>query len=118
MRMGLIALGLALGVLWVAGLVGGAAAWMVWIDFGVSVTSLLAAFAPEEVPQALAAAPIAFSVTLLVTWIIGLAEAVPGWMAWWTFAFGVGYAVLSFLGKPEPTSMSEGMERRPTLSPR
>ncbi len=118
MRMGLIVLGLALGVLWVAGLVGGVAAWMVWIDFAVSLASLLAAFVPEEMPQVLAATPIALSVALLVTWLIGLAEGVPGWMAWWTFAFGAGYAVLSFVGKTEATSMTEGVEKRPTLSPR
>lgn len=124
MRVGLIVLGLALGVLWVAGLVApgesgsGVPRWMVWIDFAVSVASLLAAFAPEELPRLLGAAPIAFAVTLLTTWLVALAEGAPGGSAWWTFGLGVGYAALSFLGKPDPLSMTDGVEKRPTLPSR
>ena len=52
------------------------------------------------------------AVGLLVLWIVGLAEGVPGWFAWWTFSFGVAYALMSFV---RDTQAGSDIERHPTL---
>jgi hypothetical protein len=102
-RGGLIVLGLALGVLFIAGLYSHADAWLVWLNFGVAVLSLLMGIVPTEVPSALKASPIALGIALLCLWIIALAVGTQAYMAWWTFAFGVAYVLLGVAGSTTAT---------------
>ena len=91
MRAGLIVLGIALGILWIAGLSAHATGWLVWLDFVVAVLSIATAAAPESVPNMLKASPFGYGVALLVFWIIALATHASYWMSWWTFGFGIAY---------------------------
>lgn len=91
MRAGLIVLGIALGILWLAGLSAHASGWLTWLDFAVAVLSIVTAAAPAAVPNMLRASPFGFGVALLAFWIIGLATRSSYWMTWWTFGFGVAY---------------------------
>jgi hypothetical protein len=115
MRAGLVILGLGLVILWIVGLSEHATPWLDWLlllgallSFSTAgVTSL--GRAAERRGFALAG-PFTLSVGLLILWIIGLATGATAWLAWWTFAFAIGYGLLGAgIG-------STAMERRRPIS--
>jgi hypothetical protein len=103
MKVGMVALGVALAVLFIVGLSSGASPWLVWLDLVCAIASLLVAFVPDSQIGVLTASPYVISAGLIMLWIVGLATMATPWLAWWTFAFGVAYAVLglSRLAAPE-----------------
>lgn len=102
MRAGLIVLGIALGILWLAGLSAQANSWLVWLDFAVAALSILTASIPTLMPNTLKASPFGFGTALLVLWVVGLSTHASYWMTWWTFGFGVAYLLYGLaVGWPE-----------------
>jgi hypothetical protein len=90
-----IVLGVALGILWLAGLNAGVAPWLVWLDFIVALAAIAVGVVPAatRAEGAYRASDVAFGVVLLALWIVALAAGVTSWMAWWTFAFGIAFLV-------------------------
>lgn len=112
MRVGMIALGIGLGILWIAGLEAGAAPWMSWLDLLAALVSLAVPLAADRLGSAARVPPFALSIGVGVLWIVGLAVGVRSWLAWWNFAFAIGYLVLGFAALTEPGA------GRPVTGPR
>lgn len=108
-----IALGVGLVILWIVGLSNHATMWLTWLDglAAIAAFGVAAAAVPDTTRTGvLAASPIGLSVGLFVLWIIGVAMHVETWLAWWTFAFAVGFMLLG-LGL-----FSGASARRPTIA--
>jgi hypothetical protein len=104
-----IVLGAGLVILWLVGLANHASPWLTWLELLGAVFSfgLAAAIVPNRRGFAVAAgAPIALAVYLSLLWIVALTIGATSWMAWWTFAFAVGYLILGLLaiGERSPTT--------------
>jgi hypothetical protein len=95
MKLGLVALGIGLGVLFILGLAGFATPWMAWLDCGLAIASLLSVVVPDEWQATLRSAPSGIAVALLAVWIAGLASRATPWLTWWNFVFAVAYGALA-----------------------
>lgn len=94
----MIALGVGLLVLWLAGLAG--AGWLLWLAFAVGVLSIVAGFwLPDSAPRyARGGVPGVFAAEMFVLWVVALATAQPPWQTWWIFIFGCAYLLLAAAG--------------------
>lgn len=93
-----LALGVGLAILWIAGLSATAAApWLTWLDaVGAICAFVIAATVSDASDRNIRAGSTgALAVGLFALWIIGLSSAVPGWQAWWNFAFACASGILA-----------------------
>jgi hypothetical protein len=93
MRVGMLGLGAALGILWLGGLESAANEWLTWIDLLCATGSVAAGAAPAKLLGPLRAAPLVIGMTLVIAWVVGIALEAAAWLTWWNFAFGVTYLV-------------------------
>lgn len=102
MRVGMMALAVGLGILWVVGMAEGAVSWLVWLDFVAALAAMAVPLLPERGGASLKAPPfvLAFGVGLL--WVFALATGVRSSLTWWNFAFAVAFLVLGFAALGEP----------------
>lgn len=89
-------------------------AWLGWLDVVVGVLALVAS--SSKLPRATEYGGIALGVATLIIWIMALATGAPGWLAWITFIFGVGYILTSPV--VSRTSLPPGPGQGPTIPPR
>lgn len=88
-------LGLGLCILWLSGMSSAAPYWYSWLDALAAVCAFFGAtIAASVMPAMQIAGPLALALGLFGLWIAGLVVRVPPWQAWWTFVFGVAFAVL------------------------
>jgi hypothetical protein len=90
-----LALGLGLAVLWIAGLVYHAAVWLTWLEGGAALIAFgLAAVFAVSTSAGMAGSGL-LALGLFALWIIALMAGGALWLAWWTFAFGCAFLLLT-----------------------
>jgi hypothetical protein len=98
-----IALGIALGILWIVGLSEHATGWLTWLNGLAAVCAFGISTIDERTAttQMLVGLPIALAVGLFVLWIVALAVGAEAWLAWWTFAFACCSLLIGIVGATE-----------------
>lgn len=97
LRASLVALAIALLLLWRVGVVDGATDWMTWLD-GVAalLAFLLVPVTTDEVgPLGAALGPQLIGLALVAFAVVGLLTRASGWLTWFTLALGCGYLVFA-----------------------
>jgi hypothetical protein len=90
----LTVLGVAMVVLWIAGMSSGyASPALTWFDLAAGVLSFLgvAGTLPSTPRRTSALGTIALATGVFAIWLGGLVNGAPPWLTWWNFAFGCAY---------------------------
>lgn len=97
LRASLVALGIAMVLLWIVGLVDNATPWVVWLGGVAAVlTFLLVPVTRDDVgPIGVSLGPNLIGLGLLAVFIVAEVTHASAWITWFTFAFSVGYLMLA-----------------------
>jgi hypothetical protein len=91
----LIALSVGFGILGLAGAASGATMWLSWLVVVLAAAGAIAAIVIPRTRSAEGSVSGALALGAGILWIIGLATRATGAMNWWTFAFGVAFALFA-----------------------
>ncbi len=97
LRASLVALGIAMILLWIVGLVDHATDWVVWLD-GIAgvLTFLLVPVTRDDVgPIGVSLGPNLVGLGLLAVFIVAVSTRASAWITWFTLAFSGGYLMLA-----------------------
>jgi hypothetical protein len=90
------------GGLIVLGLLGIAPVpWLGWIDVALGIAAMLAGSMLEGASASMrSGVPVAIGVAAIVVFLVAIGVGATTWLAWWTFAFGIAFFVVSAAGAP------------------
>lgn len=115
LRASLTALGIAMLLLWIVGVVDHSTDWMTWLSgIAALLTFLLVPITRDDVgPAAVSIGPNLIGLGLIAIFIVGIATAASAWLTWFNFAAGCAYLMfgaLAFLTRATEPSLES---RRP-----